>query len=231
MQLVQLCEPAFQYICKINRIGQKGHLDYQFARSEVMDILNQIEQKAGMDRLTADLYKKVKLPLVFFLDSMIVESGVEFASDWDANRLAYDHNELSGDESFYDDLDRVLSDNDPDKVEMLSFFYVCLGLGFTGIYFSQPEMIKDYISRMEPRLREFLHSDLHQRIVPDAYRFTNTTNLVAAPAPKIFGILICFVGVAIAVFLTVIFLYFNSSSDLARSVTEIDKKQIEQIRD
>lgn len=231
MQLVQICEPAFQYICKINRIGQKGHLDYQFVRSEVTDLLNQIEQKAGMDRLTTDLFKQIKLPLIFFIDSMIVESGIECAGDWDANRIAYDHNELSGDESFYDDLDRILSDNVPDKPELLSFFYVCLGLGFTGIYFSQPEMITDYISRMEPRLREFLESDLHQQIVPDTYRSTNTVNLIAAPAPKIFGILICFAGVAIAVFLTVIFLYFNSSSELANSVTEIDQKQIEPLGD
>jgi type IV/VI secretion system ImpK/VasF family protein len=231
MQLVQLCEPAFQYICKINRIGSKGHLDYQLVRAEVNEILTAIAQTAGMDRVLAATYEKIKLPLLFFMDSMIVESGIKCASEWDANRMAYDHNELSGDESFYDDLDRVLAGADPDKSELLSFFYVCLGLGFTGIYFSQPETVRDYISRMEPHLRGFLESDLHQRIVPDAYRFTNTSNLIAAPAPKIFGILIGFIGVALAVFIGVIFLYLNASSELAESVTEIDQKQIEPLGD
>ncbi|HSH09178.1 MAG TPA: DotU family type IV/VI secretion system protein [Oceanipulchritudo sp.] len=229
MKLVELCEPAFQYICKINRIGPKGHLDFQLVRPEVKEILTAIEQKAGMDRITADLYQKVKMPLIFFIDSMVVDSGIQCANEWDANRMAYDYNELSGDESFFDDLDRVLAGADPDKSELLAFFYVCLGLGFTGIYFSQPSAILDYISRMEPHLRSFLESDLHQRIVPDAYRFTNTSNLVAAPAPKILGILICFLGVGLAVMITVIYLYFNASNNLAESITEIDQKQVESL--
>lgn len=229
MKLVELCEPAYQYICKINRIGAKGNLDFQLVRSEVKEVLTGIEQVAGMDRVVADAYEKVKLPLIFFIDSMIVESGIQCVADWDSQRLAYDFNELSGDESFYDDLDRVLAGTDPDKADLLAFYYVCLGLGFTGIYFSQPDTIRDYIARMEPYLRSFLASDLHQRIVPDAYRFTNTSNLVAAPAPKIFGILICFVGVAVAVFIAVIYLYLNASSNLAKSITEIDQKQIQTI--
>jgi type VI protein secretion system component VasF len=110
MQLVELCEPAFQYVCKLNRIGERGNLDFQLVRREVKDLLTAIEQRAGMDRLDADKFAKIKLPLIFFIDSMIVESGIRCASEWDSNRMAYDHNELSGDESFYDDLDRTLSD-------------------------------------------------------------------------------------------------------------------------
>jgi type IV/VI secretion system ImpK/VasF family protein len=227
MQLVELCEPAFQYVCKLNRIGERGNLDFQLVRREVKDLLTAIEQRAGMDRLDADKFAKIKLPLIFFIDSMIVESGIRCASEWDSNRMAYDHNELSGDESFYDDLDRTLSGSDPDKTELLSFFYVCLGLGFTGIYFSQPAMIRDYLVRMEPLLRGFLESDLHQRLVPETYNYTNTSNLVATPAPRIIGILLSFVGVALAVFLAVIFLYLGASKNLAESITRIDQKQIE----
>jgi hypothetical protein len=66
-------------------------------------------------------------------------------------------------------------------------------------------MIRDYLVRMEPLLRGFLESDLHQRLVPETYNYTNTSNLVATPAPRIIGILLSFVGVALAVFLAVIF--------------------------
>lgn len=227
MQLIELCEPAFQYVCKLNRIGARGNLDFQLVRSEVKDLVSGIEQRAGMDRLDADKFAKVKLPLIFFIDSMIVESEVPCAAEWDTNRLAYDYNELSGDESFFDDLDRTLSGSDPDKTELLTFFYVCLGLGFTGIYFSQPAMIRDYMSRMEPHLRGFLESDLHQRLVPDTYNYTNTANLVATPAPRIIGIVLSFLGAALAVFITVVFLYLGASKDLAQSITRIDQKQIE----
>lgn len=227
MQLVELCEPAFQFICKLNRIGPKGHLDFMSVRAETKEILAGIAQKAGMDRVQAAVYEKVRLPLLFFIDSMIVESGIECAVEWDSQRLAYDHNELSGDEAFFDQLDQILDGADPDKTELLSFYFVCLGLGFTGIYFNQPEIIRDYIARMEPHLRGFLESDLHQRIVPDAYKFTNTANLIAAPAPKIFGILLCFLGVSLAVFIAVFLLYLNASRDLANAVNRIDQQQIE----
>lgn len=226
MKIVEVCEPAFQYICRLNRIGSKGQLDYRLIRDEIDDLLRSMENSIARDPALKAIFEKIRLPLIFLLDSMIVESGISCASEWDSQRLAYDHHELSGDESFFDDLDRLLDGSDPDKYEMLTFFYVCLGLGFTGIYFSQPEMIRDYMGRMEPHLRGFLDSDLHQRIVPDAYRFTNNSNLITPPAPKIIGILLAFFGVALAVFIGVVFLYLNASEELADAITQIDQKEI-----
>ena len=46
--------------------------------------------------------KKMKLPLKFFVDSLISESSLPFAAQWNQDRLAYKDNELAGDERFFE---------------------------------------------------------------------------------------------------------------------------------
>src|SRR5207249_3023762 len=103
-------------------------------------------------RLASQL-KKVELPLTFFVDSLIAESSLPFAAQWNQNRLAYDRNELAGDEKFFDLLDEDLKDQSEEASERLAVFYVCLGLGFSGIYFRQPELLRKNMLTIAPRIR------------------------------------------------------------------------------
>src|SRR5579859_830230 len=141
MTLLQLTEPLFQYVCRLNRIARRGsgqkssgdttfvtlsreaaataapmvpprgaNLDYTVARSEIKALLEDMMSRAATDLRLSMQARKVELPLIFFVDSMIAESRLPFAAEWNQNRLAYDRQELAGDEKFFDLLDETLKE-------------------------------------------------------------------------------------------------------------------------
>ncbi len=224
MTLLELCEPIFQYTCRVNRIARNGgQLEYVTARAEVKERLESIAAKASADSRLNTQYKKTELPLLFFIDSMIVESGINCSSEWDKNRLAYEHDELAGDEAFFDFLDESAKDTSDEGAERLAFFYVCLGLGFCGFYIGQTEILKQKMIEILPRIRRWVDTDHHSRISPDAYEHLNTANLVEPPTFKLFGIAIVFITMCVLVFASVIFLFYSSSSDLSNAMERINK--------
>ncbi len=162
--LLELTEPLFQYVCRLNRIGRRGRsgenttflakppagpagragaaggpgLDEVVVRSEIKALLEDLTSKASVDLRLSHQVEKIELPLIFFIDSLISESALPFAAQWNQNRLAYDRQELAGDEKFFDVLDATLKESGEEAAERLAVFYTCIGLGFTGIYFKQP---------------------------------------------------------------------------------------------
>ena len=224
MTLLKLYEPIFQYVCRVNRIARNGgQLDYATARAEMKEQLEGVVAKANADSQLNAQYKKTELPLIFFIDSMIVESGINCSSEWDQNRLAYEKDELAGDEAFFDFLDEAVKDTSDEASEQLAFFYTCLGLGFRGFYIGQDEILKQKMVEISPRIRKWVDTDQHSRISPDAYEQLNTANLVEPPTFKLFGIAIVFIAMCVLVFASVIFLFYSASSDLANSMERINE--------
>src|SRR6266700_3240995 len=104
MTLLELTEPIFQYICRLNRAARKAggttvgtgntsffakpaaagaaspapsrpmSLDYAVVRAEIKALLDDLQQKAASDARLSSQGKKIELPLTFFIDSMIAES-------------------------------------------------------------------------------------------------------------------------------------------------------------
>src|SRR5206468_10984887 len=98
MTLLELTEPIFQYVCRLNRLARKSvgtstgetafitkgpgaaaiprlaSLDYAVVRSEVKAMLEDFLQKSNSDLRLSMQAKKIELPLLFFIDSMISES-------------------------------------------------------------------------------------------------------------------------------------------------------------
>src|SRR5690242_11621782 len=125
MNLLELTEPIFQYVCRLNRLARKSgggstgetsfiartpgsapppprmaSLDYAVVRSEVKAIFEDFLARSNSDMRLSTQARKVELPLLFFVDSMIADSSLPFAAQWNQNRLAYERNELAGDEKF-----------------------------------------------------------------------------------------------------------------------------------
>jgi hypothetical protein len=132
MTLLQLTEPLFQHVCRLNRFSRRAgatksgggdttyislktespaaaasaaaktaSLDYTVARSEIKALFEDMMSKSASDMRVSQQARKVELPLLFFVDSMISESGLPFAAQWNQNRLAYDRQELAGDEKCF----------------------------------------------------------------------------------------------------------------------------------
>lgn len=250
MTLLELTEPIFQYICRLNRAARKAggttagtgntsffakpatgaanpaparpmSLDYAVVRAEIKALLDDFQQKAASDMRVSSQAKKIELPLTFFIDSMIAESTLPFAAQWNQNRLAYDRNELAGDEKFFDLLEETARDPSDEASERLAVFYVFLGLGFTGIYFRQPEYLRKTMLTIAPRIRNMVEADQAARICPESYEGIDTRNLVQPPSSKMAMVGIIFLCFILAVIVSYFWMYRTASTNLSASLDHI----------
>ena len=88
MTLLELSEPLFQYICRLNRSARKGgNYELGQVQSEVKALLAEAKAASVGENLS-DQFEKIELPLMFFCDFMIKESALPWARDW--KELAFD---------------------------------------------------------------------------------------------------------------------------------------------
>jgi type VI protein secretion system component VasF len=246
MTLLESAEPLFQYVCRLNRVARKSgiaptgdtvfvskggtapagvSLDYAVVRGDIKAILEEMQQKAAKDFRLASQAKKIELALLFFVDSFIAESSLKFAAQWNQNRLAYERNELAGDEKFFDLLEEDLKDQSDEASERLAVFYTCIGLGFTGIYFKQPEYLKGKMFAMAPRIRRWIDVDELAKICPDAYEGVDTRDLTEPPSRKVLVISMIFLSLIFAIIISYVSLYYSSRSRLTDSLSAIAARE------
>ena len=223
MTLFDLYEPLFQYICILNRIARKGSneaIEYDSLRTEIASLLDSINKRAQDDPLLALQAKKLEMPVTFFVDSMISESNLQCAAEWHKNRIAYSHNELAGDEKFFDLLDETLNDSSPEATERLFIYYVCMGLGFTGWYAGQPEYLR---RKMETVAKRIGVDELNKvaRICPEAYEHLDSRNLIEPPGSRIGAIALAFLALSLVALAVNFYLFRIGLIGLTESLQEI----------
>jgi type IV/VI secretion system ImpK/VasF family protein len=222
MTLLELCEPLFQYVCQLNRMGRSGGSpDYLRVRGEVKALLAEGNQKANTDARLANQYKKLELALMFFADSMIASSKLGFAGQWHQNRLAYELKEKAGDEKFFDLLEGTLNDPSEEAEERLAVFYVCLGLGFGGMYVGQPEQLRKYMNSIFPRIRHRIDYDLTTKICADAYKSVDTRSFLQPPSHRILVMVILFLFLSLSVLALYYGMYMSASDTLRSSLEQV----------
>lgn len=222
MNLLEIYEELFQYVCRLNRAAKTGtHPDYARVRAEVKTMLDEITRNASADVRLLNQVKRMELPITFFVDNLVCTSSLKFASQWAENRLAKEKNELAGDERFFDFLEQDMVDTSEEAAERLAVFYVCLGLGFTGMYQSQPDHIRTYIEKIFPRIRQWIDVDPRGKIAEDAYKYTDTRVLTEPPSRKIIFVAIIFVFLGLTVLTVIYGLYVAAARDLTVSIGQI----------
>src|SRR5258707_7667278 len=203
-----------------------ANLDYTVARSEIKALIEDMMSKAATDLRISQQARKIELALIFFVDSMISESTLPFAAEWNQNRLAYDRQELAGDEKFFDLLDETLKETGEDAAERLAVFYICIGLGFTGIYFKQPEFLRKTMLGIAPRIRHLVENDQSARICPEAYEGVDTRDLVQPPSSRMVIVGMIFAGFTLAALISYFVMYRQASSNLNNSIEEVLKQDL-----
>ena len=217
MNLCELCEPVFQYVCRLNRGGRLGvHDDIELVRADINRQFTSVKSVAAGDARLDDQYERIRKPLVYFVDSMVVGGRSAVAKAWDKRRLAYDWQEFSGDEKFWDMLEETLNEQGEAAAERLAVFYVCVGLGFTGFYYGKPDLIKRKMAQMAARLERGGSAEvLKDRICPETYESVDRRILFERPTGKLIGIAIAVVGLVVVLFVMNAVLYRQASSKLA----------------
>src|SRR5688572_22183190 len=225
MTLLELTEPLFQYICRLNRMARSGaHTDYAVVRAEIKALLEDLVNKSAGDGRLMMQMKKMEWPLIFFVDSMIAESKLRFANEWHSNRLAFERNELAGDEKFFDLLEETMRDNSEEASERLAVFYVCMGLGFSGMYIGQPEYLRKTMMTLAPRIRHLMDSDQASRLCSEAYEKVDTRDLVEPPSRKMVVIAMIFLICAVSVLVSYVWMFRSASSELGTALERIEEQ-------
>jgi type VI protein secretion system component VasF len=231
MTLLELCEPLFKKVCLLNRLGRKGagvstSVEHEKLQLEIKELFADIEKRASTEPGLKAQWQKIELPLIFFVDSMIAESGLIASTRWHQNRLAYERKELAGDEKFFDLLDDTLKDPSEEATDRLSIFYTCLGLGFTGWYAGQTEFLRGKMLDISHRIRAAMDTDQTARICPEAYAGVDTRDLVQRPGLGLGAIAVVFVGLCLIVLTVEIYLFRAASLSLTDSLTAIASQEI-----
>src|SRR5580692_5586242 len=188
MTLLELTEPLFQYICMLNRIARNPggeNLSIDALRPMIVQMFAEMKEGTESDPRLASQYKKMEMPLIFFVDSMLAESKLSLAPQWHKNRMAYERKELAGDEKFFDLLDETLAEKGSEADERLEVYYACLGLGFQGWYAGQPEYLRKKMHEISLRIGRVLDQDQRSRICPEAYQHLDGRDLVEKPGLKV----------------------------------------------
>jgi len=225
MKLLDLYEELFQYVCLLNRMSNakpEAQREYARVRSDVKGLIEDISRNAASDARLASQVRLLEMPVVFFVDNIIATSRLKFASQWAANRLATEKNELAGDERFFDFVQKDLADVSEEAVERLTVYYTCFGLGFTGMYINQPEHIRTMMEQIFPRIKHWTDSD-RVKLSEEAYKYTDTRMLTEPPNNKIILVTILFLFLSLSVLVLYYALYYKASSDLTSAVQTIEK--------
>ncbi|MHC4543620.1 MAG: DotU family type IV/VI secretion system protein [Planctomycetota bacterium] len=220
MTLLELCEPFFQYVSQLSRLARMGHsLEMSQVRNDIKRILEEMRANASNAAELISQYEKVELPLIFFIDFMIKESKLSFATDW--LELGRERNELAGDEKFFDLLDGDLADPSDAATQRLVIFYTCLGLGFSGIYTGQPESIHRLMSKISARISGMMDADEKSYVSPEAYENVDSRDFVEPPGAKLVGIGIALIGLIIVCSITYFLLFITTSGELKEALDAI----------
>jgi type IV/VI secretion system ImpK/VasF family protein len=222
MTLLELCEPLFLYMCRLNRSARKGgSFEHNQVRGEVRALLKDMRSKAASEPNLVAQFEAIEEVLMFFVDSLIAESNLPFARDWDQDRLAYERKELAGDEKFFDLLEETLKDSSEAATERLAIFYTCMGLGFRGFYAGQPEYLRKRMLECSARLREMMDTDEFSRVCPQAYEHVDARDLIDPPGKKLLGITIALIGLLVVVFIANVWLFKDSANELIKALDKI----------
>ena len=213
MTAVELCDPLFRYICRLNRSARKGRShDLGPVRSEVEGLLAELRAEAGRDVGLKSQFERLEWPLILFVDFMVRSSRLPFAHEW--KPLAEARDEPAGDEVFFRLLDETLAEKSPEATERLEVFYVCLGLGYAGRYADQPEYLRQKMLACSARRRDRTEFDERARLCPSAYEHTDTRMLIPSIGLRLGAIAIVLIGLILALFIANVYLFRRTETEL-----------------
>ena len=239
--LPALLEPVFLFICRLHRIeeGSPGSLAFSKVRDETERLIKSCEANTRQNPALQQQFEKVKEPLLWLIDYWFGSSG-EFPSlkdEWNRNRMGElpdneEEGNLAGDEVFIYRLDKTLAEPSDDELanERLAFYYIALGLGFTGVFFKNvPEHHQELRSRMEkmyPRVRKFVDASLASRITPECYQNIDKRDFIVPARDRPLILMAAFLCLLGTLFVGYIYLYGAQKASLEQMIKTVNDTRL-----
>lgn len=239
ISLLEAVEPIFLFICQQHRIVREGRpLSFEAVRAEVTRLLGVIESRSRHDPLLQQQFDRIRDPLCWYVDYWFGSSG-EFPSlrdPWNQNRLGEypdedDEGSLAGDEAFYDKLEAALKVDPQDEAgnERLAFYYTAIGIGFTGLYFKaipeHQQKLRDYMTRLYPRVRKFIDANPSTKVTPEAYGFTDKRDFIAPARDRPLILLAALLCLLLTIFTGYLYIYGLQKRSLVSAVQDIKRTE------
>ena len=218
MTLAETVEPLFQFVCRLNRLARKGSTtDAGHARAEAQAILERMRSTAASDVRLSDQYSRVEKPLVFFLDSMIQESALPWAGQWQPLSIElWDQRGYA--DRFFAMLEEELADPSPAASERLGIYYTCLGLGFTGFGTREAGEIRRLMLQIQSRIRHLMDIDPNARLVPDEQLHVSHEDMRQPAGRSMLYLGITLIGLVAVLIAANIYLFHASGAELRRDL-------------
>ena len=121
-----------------------------FIRKKLM-VLFQTFQEQLREKLAPDTIKQMAIPLVFYLDDLVLKTA--FTSRYAEWALLQEHfyNTTNGGTLFYKYLEKYLNETDIHPI-VYQLYYFLLKDGFGGMYLHDTETQQNYLSLLENKL-------------------------------------------------------------------------------
>lgn len=232
--LIELVDPIFQFICRMHRVDREGRdLVCSNVRSECEKVVGGIEKNARNNTVLQRQYQKLKDPILWYVDYWFGSSG-EFRSvrsEWNRDRMGEYPDDgdvvLSGDEAFFDELDKALKEDSSNEEvnEQLAFFYTAIGLGFQGPYFkSIPEhedTLRSYMDRLYPRVQKYVDSSVNSKVTPECYNYTDKRDFISPLQDRPLILMLAALFLSASLFFGYLWYYGNHKKELERQVEDV----------
>jgi type VI secretion system protein ImpK len=221
MTPLDLCEPLFLFVCKVNRSKRKGGPTFepQQLRAEVEKILRDMAKQAYADRDLTLQYNAMKPILLAFVDIMGEQA---LAGKW--QNMTPGDQTTAGDDFFFGQLEATLPDSTPAARQRLAVFYTCLCLG-AGAARHDARFLNDKINQVAGHIQEFMDLDEKKKLCVSAYQHTDERLLEPPLGQRLASLGIVLVGLLLIAFLANAMLYrqkMRGLNDILNSVLAHD---------
>ncbi len=222
MTLVELTEPLFLYVGCLTRAAEHNtEFEVEQVRREIVGIFADMRIKAEAHPALAYQYdRNINLALIFYVDFMIKESDLNIANVW--VELAFDEQELAGDEQFFDLLEQTLAQNTEVALQQLTVFRECLRLGFTGCYADDWKYIRQKHTDIDNKVFGERY-ELSAQLTPTAYEHIEEKPLPFRTLKRFKYVRLTMAALLLIVFSANIYLYYYSSGAFRSTLKDIQQ--------
>ncbi len=186
-RLSEICSKTFLFLTTFRRSFRTVEMDGSWVHDRLLEIFDEQKKIAEGHPQLFELYEKARYLLVVTADGVILNSEWPSAQDWSLLELEY-YGMAQGGEKFFEYLKKDPAYRDE---QLLEVFYLCLSVGFQGMYISSPEELEEIRQGLFLRLKGIPH-DTGELVTPQAYEETIQKDLTVMPVFKLlrFGIVL-----------------------------------------
>ncbi len=187
LKLTTACWPILEFIINFGRQVKHGATPPpEQARYEALTALRDAEEISRDDPTAERLWDDhVKAMMVSLVDYKMINTPWDGSEYWSDNPFETDpdilnHAMATLGEDFFRDCDEMQREYElaerrerrdrHELAELLSLYFVCLRLGFKGMYHDQPQQLADYTRRLFNRLPAYATTRDVRQMFPETYQ-------------------------------------------------------------